>query len=213
MIDTQAQSDIDLHHFDFTPFFKPGSTIASAEIAASPTGLTEITALRFTSGVVQYVAIDAGLAEAGAVFLVVCQAVSSSGERHTLEKRIRVTAEATGIVAMPPSTSARGVYSADLSQPLIGGNPTAVVLVAKLPAGNPVWTAYATGTIRGRLVGAFKAGKTRVVTSLVPGKVGNESKSAGERIDDDTIEVTVRDFGDNLVDGFSGLGVDVFAYE
>lgn len=206
----QHTVDVERYEFDFSDYFLPTDTIASVSVACDPVGPMEIVGGRVATGKKQTIYIDAGLADSRQYTLAV-QATSSTGLRHTLYQIIHVSGEPVGIAPVPPSSAASGIYSATLSQS--GTNaPVAVVNANTLVAGTPVWTRTGVGTYIATLTGAFLEDKTRCIANIVPLQVGDESKAAGRRLTDDTIEVTVRDYADNLVDGFSVLYVDIQTY-
>jgi len=212
MIYSQRSVDIDKYEFDFTDWFPSTDTITSVSVSATPSGLTEVTAQRSASGMIYTLAIDGGLATVGLAYTVACQATSSSGKRHTLYKQITVIAEPAGISPIVPATGASGLYSATLAQ---AGTAAPTVTVANsdtIPAGTPVWTRTAVGTFIGTLAGAFLANKTRVTAQVVPLQVGSESSAAGKRLTDDTVQIIVRDYADNPVDGFTVLDVNILTY-
>lgn len=203
--------DIDVYPFDFTEFFLGTDTIAGASTSVTPAGLIEVRGQRAASGLVQYISIDGGVATPGVVYTFACQATSSSGKRHTLYKSITVVGEPAGIVPIPPELAVSGMYSATSSQS--GTNAPVAVVNANTLLGTPVWTRTGEGIFVATLAGAFLDGKTRVVANIVPLLVGNESKAAGMRLTDDTIQVIVRDYADNPVDGFGVLYVDIVTYD
>jgi len=212
MIYQHRAVDIDYYKFDFTEWFLGTDTIAGASTSVGPAGLIEVRGQRLTSGLVQYIAIDAGLGTAGVVYTLACRATSSSGKRHTLYKSITVLGDPTSILPIPPELAASGVYSATLSQSGIL-DPVAVVNANTLIAGAPVWTRTGVGTHLATLAGAFLDGKTHPIANIVPLLVGYESKAAARRLTDDTIELIVRDYADNPVDGFGILYVDFVTYD
>lgn len=211
MPDIQIITDLAKYEFDFAGHFLATEAIVQVALASTPSGLVEVRGARRVDGFVQTVYIDAGLATPGTLYTLAVQAISSSGLKHTLYKDIIVQDEPVGITAIPPSAAADGIYSAILSQS--GTNaPTAVINANTLLAGTPVWTRTGEGTYVATLTGAFLEGKTRVLANIVPLQVGSESKAAGIRLTDDTIQVIVRDFADNPVDGFTTLYIDIQTY-
>jgi hypothetical protein len=208
----QKLTAIKRYIFDFSRDFAPSATIAVISTSVSPAGPVELLSQRVTLGLQVTVSVDAGSCAALALYTIECTATDSLGNRAVQSYEFLAVADPTGSTPLPPSTAMVGFYSCLMNQAGTA-DPTVTVLAPKLVKGNPVWTRYAEGRVRAFLLGGFPAGKTRIITTLVPGKVGNESKSSGEWIDENTIEAAVRDFGDNLVDGFQSLGVDIFTYQ
>lgn len=205
----QVIPDIAKYDFDFTDWFLPTDTISSISVAATPTGLVEVTAKRVTTDVTQTIYINSALASAN-TFTLACQATSSSGIKKTLYKTIVLSADVAGITPVTPSTGVTGLYSAVLAQSGTSA-PTATVNANSLSAA-VVWSRSAEGTYIGTLSGAFIENKTQVLVQVVPLQSGNEFQASGKRLTDNTIQVTVRDFAGNLVDGFTILYVDIRTY-
>ena len=208
----QVQTDIDDWPFDFTEFFPSSTTIASTVVLCDPAGLVELSAKSSTSGLKRTIVIDAASATVDTEYILGCQCTSASGLRHTLYKTIRVIEDETGATAIAGTTGAHYYYSAILSQSGTS-NPTVEVLTTNLPE-TITWTRYSQGTYHGTVVGnLFLANKTKVNAHLgQPLYIGNESDAHGYRALNTIIVAEVRDFGDNLVDGYSLLYVDIQTY-
>lgn len=207
----QVQTNIDEWPFDFTDFFPSSDTIASTVVLCSPAGLVELSAKSSTSGLQRKIVIDAASATANTSYVLGCQCTSAAGLRHTLYKTIRVIADETGATAITGSTGYNAIYSATLSQSGTSAPSVTVINYNTLSAA-PVWTRTAEGTYVATLAGAFIENKTRVSCELVPLLVGSESSAAGKRLTDNTVGVYVRDYADNLTDGFSILYVSISTY-
>lgn len=211
MIETQIQTDIMTWEFDFSPYFPSADTLASATVLCSPAGLVELSAKSSTSGHIRKVVIDAASATASTIYILGCQATSSTtGIRKTLYKSIYVLADETGSAAIAGSTGYNAYYSANLVQ--VGtGNPAATVLATTL-TGTPAWTRSDVGIYYATLANAFPVSKTTVACHLTPLLAGTEFTAAGSRAVDGTIQIKVRDVSGNLVDGFLILGVEIKTY-
>jgi hypothetical protein len=210
LMETQIITNIRSYEFDFSEDFPSTDTIASTVVTCSPSGLTELTAKSSTSGLKRTLVIDAASATASTTYILGCKCTSASGLKHTHYKTIYVMADSTGEAAIATSIGANAYYSATLDQSGTGA-PAAVVSVTTF-SGTIVWTRQSVGTYVGTLTGAFPVNNTRVSCHMVPLLAGNESSASGNRINNDTVKVWVRDFADNLVDGFNVLHVDIQTY-
>lgn len=206
----QVVPDVAKYDFDFTDWFLSTDTIASISVAATPSGLVELTAKRVTNDVTQTIYISSGLADAN-TYTLACQATSSSGIKKTLYKTIVLSAEVAGITPVAPASAISGVYSATLAQSGSSAPTITVTNVNGLSAA-VVYTRLAEGSYIGTLSGAFPENKTRIVPTLVPYLVANEDKASARRLTDDTFELKVRDYAGNLTDGFSILHIDITVY-
>jgi len=205
----QKLTEIKRYPFDFSSYFDPSATISSGgvSVTVTPSGPTEVTALREISGQQVTISVDGGACTASTVYTIGCTAIDSAGNRQSIDYDILMIADPAGSVAVPPTLSA-GLYTSILSQAGTAA-PTASMSKSSLIAGTPVHTRTAVGTFRATLTAAFPAGKTQVTVTVSKGLVGNESDGDGVRISDDVVEWYVRDFAGNLVDGFNGLAFTI----
>ena len=105
------------------------------------------------------------------------------------------------------ASSANNGYYAILSQ--AGTAAPVAVVMPDSNFGTVVWTRSSAGTFLGTLAGAFVATTTWYSAQIVVQQVGGESKVDIIRVSDDVVRVTVRDFADNLVDGFAAVYIEI----
>jgi len=204
----QTQTDVDEWPFDFTGHFPSTDTIASTSVLCDPVGLVELTAKSSTSGLQRKVVVDAASATVDTEYKLGCQCTSAGGLRHTLYKTIRVLADETGATAITPSTGYNSYYTSILAQAGTAA-PTATFSKNTLVGTTPVLSRVSAGHFRLTSTGSFPSGKTQVTAQVVKLLVGNESDADGQRISDDAVDFYVRDFADNLTDGFGILYLTV----